>query len=138
MKNLKSINLIGNTPLVRVNINKSKIKALAKLETYNLTGSVKDRMAFYVLTSEELGPVGAIKKRDQLALEIKSAWIDKIISVSTQEAINETKSIARSQGLLVGVSSGANLAAAKKLLINKSVTILTIFADRGERYLSVL
>ena len=37
--------LIGNTPLVKIND-----KIYAKLETYNPSGSIKDRMAYYILT----------------------------------------------------------------------------------------
>ncbi len=44
--------LIGNTPMVRVDYKKDgqKRSVYAKLESYNLTGSIKDRMASYVLT----------------------------------------------------------------------------------------
>jgi len=295
----KNLNLIGNTPLIRIDLNLPKTKILAKLETYNLTGSIKDRMALHmmqkaqqrgklkkgttiieattgntgisfaalssilgykmiavmpenmsqerikilelfgakiVLTPKEKGPMGAIEKRNKLSRSIANSWapdqfsnsdnikahkkgiakeilaqfsgkidylvhgigtggtlmaigkvlkqklpkitvvavepkespvlsggeagnhniqgigegfipslvdrrlIDRVIKVSTHEAIKETKMLAKKQGLLVGFSSGANIAAIKKIVKkdNQPKTILTIFADRGERYLSVL
>lgn len=51
-------NLIGKTPIVKITIEyQGKIKAIyAKLEYYNLTGSIKDRIAYYIITkSKELG-----------------------------------------------------------------------------------
>ena len=44
--------LIGNTPLIKIKYRyQNKIKNVyAKLEYYNLTGSIKDRMAYYIVT----------------------------------------------------------------------------------------
>lgn len=297
-KNIKT-NLIGNTPLVRINLGIVNTQVLVKLETYNLTGSIKDRMAFYmlqkakekgqlkgnstiieattgntgisfaaltailgykmiavipedqsserikmmklygakvILTPGRKGPKGAIEARDKLARSILNSWIpgqfsnpdnikaheigiaremlaqikgkvnyfvhgigtggtlmgiakvlkqnlpdikiiavepeesavlsggkpsyhniqgigegfipplvdlhfiDEVVQVSTTEAIKETKMLAQEKGLLVGFSSGANIAAIKKIAKKdlKDKKILTVFADRGERYLSVL
>lgn len=62
--------------------------------------------------------------------------IDQVVKVSTTQAIKESQQLAL-KGLLVGYSSGANISAIKKLSrSNKTAkTYLTIFADRGERYL---
>ena len=65
--------------------------------------------------------------------------IDKIITVEDEEAIEYAKSIARVEGLAVGISSGAALFAAAKLAAmdeyaNK--TIVVILADGAERYFS--
>lgn len=64
--------------------------------------------------------------------------IDKIEKVSTQEAINMARSIVTQEGMLVGTSSGANLAASLRTakILGKGKTVITIFPDRGERYLS--
>ena len=43
------LNLIGNTPLIKLDLNIPNINLLVKLEIYNLTGSIKDRMALYML-----------------------------------------------------------------------------------------
>jgi cysteine synthase A len=70
---------------------------------------------------------------------VNRKYIDQVIPVSTTEAIKETGNLAKEQGLLVGISSGANIVAIKKLAkFVKGKTFLTIFTDRGERYLSVL
>lgn len=294
----KTTEIIGDTPLIEIDWKFNSNRILAKLETHSLTGSIKDRMALYmleqaqnkglvkknttiveattgntgiafaalgaiygykviivmpedvsrerrklikqygaelVLTSKNKGPAGAIEKRNYIAEKLNNVWvpsqfsnadnikahingiakeileqsdgkidyfvhgigtggtfigiakvlkkansniqtiavepeesavlrggkpgehgiqgigegfipvivnkkyINKVIRVSTEEAIKETKKLASKQGLLVGISSGANIAAIKKLSrIVEGKTILTILADRGERYLSVL
>ncbi len=70
---------------------------------------------------------------------VDKSVIDEIVTISTKEAIGETKRIAYTTGLLVGFSSGANIAGIKKLAKKEKSkkTFLTVFADRGERYLSV-
>ncbi|MBU0975114.1 cysteine synthase family protein, partial [Patescibacteria group bacterium] len=270
----KITNLIGNTPLIEFDLDLGGSTVLAKLESYNLTGSVKDRMAQFmmqraqekgllkknttiveattgntgialaalsaiygyklivvmpedvskeraemlklygarvILTSKKKGPLGAIKKRDYLAKQIVGSWIpgqfsnpdnveahakgiakeileqaggkvdyfvhgigtggtligiakvlkqnypkikiiavepeesavfgggkpgfhgiqgigegfipslvnkkyiDGVVSVSTKEALKETRVLVSKHGLLVGISSGANISAIKKL-----------------------
>lgn len=65
--------------------------------------------------------------------------IDEVIQVSKDEAYEFTRAIARKEGILVGVSSGASLAAvSKKLLeIPNDARVLTFNYDTGERYLSI-
>lgn len=290
------LSLIGHTPLINLNLGIPQARILAKLEIYNLTGSIKDRMALFmleqaqkrgelkpgatiieattgntgiafsalakifgykmiavmtanqtiqrvkmmrafgakiILTPESAGIAGAIKTRNQLAQKIPHSWIpgqfdnpdnllahqrftgpeiyhqlkntsvdylvhgigtggtligiakylkkklphlkivavepiesavlsggqpgshnipgigegfipsivdtkiiNQVIQVSTKKAIKESNQLAL-KGVLVGYSSGANIAAIKKLAqTNKTAkTYLTIFADRGERYL---
>lgn len=64
---------------------------------------------------------------------------DELIAISDEVALSMTRRLTREEGLLVGVSSGANVAAAlrvaKKLGTGKRV--VTILPDTGERYLSV-
>jgi cysteine synthase A len=65
--------------------------------------------------------------------------LDGIIQVTKDEAFSYTVRAAREEGIFIGISSGASLAAvAKKLpeLPSKS-RILTFNYDTGERYLSV-
>jgi len=62
--------------------------------------------------------------------------IDRVIMVKSKDAIVESKRLAREHGLLVGISSGANLIAAKRLQKQGYYPVITVFADRGERYLS--
>ncbi|MGA7966189.1 MAG: pyridoxal-phosphate dependent enzyme, partial [Gammaproteobacteria bacterium] len=63
----------------------------------------------------------------------------EVIKVSNEDAINTAKSLAREEGLLVGISAGANVYAAMQVAArpeNKGKTIVTILCDTGERYLS--
>jgi len=62
-----------------------------------------------------------------------------IITVSNEEAFSMARKIAREEGLLIGISAGANLYAANKVASrpeNKGKTIVTILCDTAERYLS--
>lgn len=65
--------------------------------------------------------------------------IDEIVQVSNEDAINTTKRLAKEEGILAGVSSGAAcwaaIEAARKKE-NKSKLIVVILPDTGERYLS--
>lgn len=59
------------------------------------------------------------------------------ISVNTEEAQDKVRKLARIEGVFAGMSSGANLAGALKLIDNLNQgTVVTIFPDRGEKYLS--
>lgn len=64
---------------------------------------------------------------------------DSISKVTDDEAITMGRRLAREEGLLVGVSSGAAVSAAMKLAVlpeNKGKTIVVVLPDTGERYLS--
>lgn len=64
--------------------------------------------------------------------------MDSEVHVSTQDAIDRAKRFARETGILVGISSGANLVAAERVeSLGGSGAIVTILCDRGERYLSI-
>ncbi len=63
----------------------------------------------------------------------------EVIKVSNDDAINTAKMLARHEGLLVGISAGANVYAAMQVAArpeNQGKTIVTILCDTGERYLS--
>lgn len=65
--------------------------------------------------------------------------IDEIFTVQTDEAYQAAREVAASEGLLVGISSGAALHAAAELAKrpeNKGKNIVVILPDTGERYLS--
>jgi len=64
---------------------------------------------------------------------------DEIITVSNEDAFSASRSIARSEGVLVGISAGANAHAAGVVAAreeNRGKTIVTVLCDTGERYLS--
>lgn len=68
---------------------------------------------------------------------MKMSLVDDVIKVSDDEAFDSVKLLAKKEGLIVGSSSGAALAAALKLAekIEKG-NIVTVFPDRGDRYFS--
>ncbi len=68
---------------------------------------------------------------------VDMSLVDEVVTVSTQDAINTAHEIAKTKGILVGFSSGANIAAIRKLSKHDGKTFLTFFCDRGERYLSI-
>jgi cysteine synthase A len=62
---------------------------------------------------------------------------DRIITVSNEDAINTAKQLAKTEGLLTGISSGANVWAAMQIAKeNPGKRIVTVLCDTGERYLS--
>jgi cysteine synthase B len=62
---------------------------------------------------------------------------DEDVRVSTEEAHELTRQLALQEGLLVGISSGANLAAALRIARQtRDAIIVTVFCDGGEKYLS--
>jgi cysteine synthase A len=65
--------------------------------------------------------------------------LDGIIKVSKEDAFTFTKRAAKEEGLFIGISSGASLAAVNQKLneIPKGSRILTFSYDTGERYLSI-
>lgn len=63
------------------------------------------------------------------------ALADEDVRVGTEEAYEMTRRLAQEEGLLVGISSGANLAGALTLARPKAVMVV-VFCDGGERYLS--
>jgi cysteine synthase A len=65
--------------------------------------------------------------------------LDGVIQVSKDEAFDYTRKAAREEGLFVGISSGASLAAVGKKIkeLPSGSRILTFCYDTGERYLSI-
>lgn len=70
---------------------------------------------------------------------LNTSIYDEIITVKTEEAFDASRALAKLEGLLVGISSGAALHAAKIIALrpeNKGKTIIVILPDNGEKYLS--
>ena len=63
---------------------------------------------------------------------------DQLESVSDEEATAAARQIAKREGLLVGISSGANLVVAQRIAatLSPESVVLTLFCDSGERYLT--
>ena len=71
----------------------------------------------------------------------QSSYIDRVLTVSNEDAMDAARTLAKDHGLLVGISSGAAFAAALQLTAQpeyKGKTIVVLLPDTGERYLSVL
>ena len=63
---------------------------------------------------------------------------EKICIISDEEALQTSKDLARLEGIMCGISSGTNVAAAKKLAkeLGKGKTVVTVLPDTAERYFS--
>jgi cysteine synthase A len=65
--------------------------------------------------------------------------VDEVIQVTNDDAVATAKQLARTEGILAGISSGANAYAARRLAAQPASAgklIITIICDTGERYLS--
>jgi len=79
--------------------------------------------------------IGAGFKPDTLDLDI----VDEILAIPGDDAFKEARAVARQEGVFVGISSGAALAAAKLIAARpeyRGKTIVALLPDTGERYLS--
>ncbi len=93
-----------------------------------------------VLSGEKAGPhkiqgIGAGFIPDVLNVSL----YNEIITVSNEDAIATAKKLAKTEGILVGISAGANVYAASQIAMrpeNQGKTIVTILCDTAERYLS--
>ena len=64
---------------------------------------------------------------------------DEIITVENEDAFASGKEVAKTEGILIGISSGAAIQAAKELAKreeNKGKTLVVLLPDGGDRYLS--
>ena len=94
-----------------------------------------------LITKGTAGPhgiqgIGANFIPDNLDMSV----IDEVLTVKTQDAFAMSKAFAKSEGLLVGISSGAALMAAKEIAgraENEGKKIAVLLPDSGERYMSV-
>ncbi len=62
--------------------------------------------------------------------------VDEVVEVSDEAALETTRQLSRDLGLLVGISSGANVWAARRLAERIEGNITTVLPDRAERYFS--
>lgn len=71
---------------------------------------------------------------------LKKELIDEVIQVSDEEAVSYMRRLAKEEGIVAGISSGANVAASVRIAScpeNRGKNIVTILCDTGERYLSM-
>ena len=93
-----------------------------------------------VLSGGQPGPtridgIGAGRIPDVLNVNV----IDQVVTVSDGEAYRMMRKISKAEGLLVGMSSGANVYAALEVArgLGKDKTVVTILPDTGDRYFSL-
>jgi len=71
---------------------------------------------------------------------LERSLLDEVVQIENEEAFETSKLLAREEGILVGISAGANVAAAVKIASDPLMagkTIVTVICDTGERYLSI-
>ena len=72
---------------------------------------------------------------DFIADTMDMSLVDKVVKMTDREAFEGARELAKKEGIIAGSSSGAALAAAKKLIANGAKgNIVVIFPDRGDRY----
>jgi len=62
--------------------------------------------------------------------------VDEVFTVDSQEAVHTARRLSKEYGLLVGISSGANMLIAQRISRDYG-KVATVLPDRGERYLSM-
>ena len=65
--------------------------------------------------------------------------LDRVVTVTDDEAYQTAKQLSKKEGLLVGISAGANVFAAQKIAdeLGSGKNVVTILCDTGERYISI-
>lgn len=118
----------------------SGVSRVLKKEIANIMIFAVEPSSSAVLSGEKAGPhaiqgIGAGFIPDTLDVSV----YNEVIKVSNEDAINTAKMLSREEGLLVGISAGANVFATMQVAQRaefKGKTLLTILCDTGERYLS--
>lgn len=95
-----------------------------------------------VMSGEKMGPhmiqgIGAGFIPKTMNMDI----VDEVVKIDSQTAIDTAKELALKEGIICGISAGANVAAAKMVAgrkENEGKRIVTVICDTGERYISTL
>ena len=118
----------------------SGVGAYLKKHNPNVQIVAVEPAASPLLSGGNAGPHGIMGIGANFVPEILNREvIDKIVTVTEQQAYHAARELGRTEGLLVGISSGAALHAALELAKkpeNKSKRIVAFLPDTGERYLS--
>jgi cysteine synthase A len=92
-----------------------------------------------VMSGGEPGIHGIQGIGDGSKFMVDLSFVDHIITVSTDDAIQMSRRLAKDYGIFVGISAGANVLASIRYGQKFDKTnIFTILCDRGDRYLSIL
>ncbi|NQV85488.1 MAG: cysteine synthase family protein [Woeseiaceae bacterium] len=119
--------VIGVGRALREHGSKARIGAVEPDESAVLSGDKRGRHGIQGLAD---GFIPDLVKTDEL---------DQVIRIKTADAIKKAHELSREEGLLVGISSGANVIAATQVAMEMGPghIIVTVLPDRGERYLSL-
>ena len=109
-----------------------------------ISEAFRDHLAFYEtkivqVQPEESNALHGIQGiNDGEDFLLNKSIVDETIFIKTKDAIARAKRLVRENGLLVGISSGANVLAAEQWVKNNNPKnpVVTILCDRGERYFS--
>ncbi|VVC92162.1 unnamed protein product [Leptidea sinapis] len=143
-----ALELIGNTPLLALDrLHPGPGRLLVKCEFMNPGGSIKCRSSYNMIQKARergtLKPGGMVIEMTSgnqgSGLAVVSAVLGHELVVHTSsEALQYQKLIGSKEGLYVGYTSGANVAAAAKLLnsgkLPKDARVVTILCDTGLKY----
>lgn len=99
----------------------------------------RDRRVIQVCPHEDAKSHGIQGINDGQDFLLDKSLMYETISVKTEDAKKAARAFAKEHGILIGISAGANIVAAKEYKIrNKSRKVVTLLCDRGERYFSSL
>jgi cysteine synthase A len=105
---------------------------------YRETNSFLNYRCVLVVPEEDAQSHGIQGINDGQDFLLKPDLMDGIMRVKTADAIERARRLAQENGLLVGISAGANVLAAERWIAKQrpAGVVVTILCDRGERYLS--
>jgi len=91
-----------------------------------------------IVATPSARPVNTPSYTRAMLINRKDIYEGRVIKVSDDVAAQHTRALARYEGHLVGISAGANTAAAIEVAksLGKGAVVLTVFSDTGERYLT--
>lgn len=103
---------------------------------YIVNNNLKTKICLTRPVEENHGIQGISDGKDFL---FNSDTADRIIEVSTEASISRAKDFIRETGILIGISSGANILASEKYVesMKPDGIVITMLCDRGERYMSI-
>lgn len=119
--------IMGVGRALREHGSKAKIVAVEPDESAVLSGGTRGRHGIQGLADGFIPDL------------VNTSELDQVIRIKTDDAIKKALAMSREEGLLVGISSGANVIAATQLAreTGPGNVIVTVLPDRGERYLSL-
>jgi cysteine synthase A len=106
------------------------------MRRYLMKNNMKVKLGLVKPVESPHGIQGIADGKDFL---VNSEDMDRILNIKTEDAISRAKQFAKETGLLVGISSGANILASERWVENNNPRgiVVTILCDRGERYMSI-